>query len=45
MVRITDSLSMVLAVDLCFSNTITVVRITDSLSMMLAYDHGTVWLG
>ena len=41
MVRITDSLSMVLAVD-----RVTVsVRITDSFSMVLAVDRGTVWLG
>ena len=40
MVRITDSLSMVSAVDRG-----TVVKITDSLSMVLAVDHGTVWLG
>ena len=40
MVSITDSFSMVLAVD-----RVTVVRITDSFSMVLAVDRGTVWLG
>ena len=45
MVRITDSLSMMLANDHGSVVRNSMVRITDSFSMVLAVDRGTVWLG